>query len=101
MTTLEELADANKMSDFVKALQENHLAQVTAAKYEKDPLTLGHHFAINFTPLPSGPCGDDPGEMVEVILVSYKPGYKAPNFGNLMIPKDRKGNSVRKIVHFT
>ena len=91
MDTLEELANANNMSDFIKALQENHLAQVMAAKYENNPLILGEHFALNFTPLPPGPCGDDPAENSEVILVSFKPQYKSPNFGNVMIPSDRKG----------
>lgn len=95
MATLEDLANANNMSDFVKALQENHLAQVTAAKYENNPLLLGEHFDLNFTPLPAGPSGDDPAENSEVILVSFKPGYKAPNFGNLLIPKDKKGISAK------
>ena len=95
MATLEDLANATNMSDFVKALQENHLAQVLAAKYESDPLSLGEHFELNFTPLPPGPCGDDPAEKSEVILVSYKPKYKSPNFGNILIPTDRKGNLAR------
>ena len=95
MATFEELANANNMSDFVKALQENHLAQVTAAKYENNPLILGEHFALNFTPLPSGPSGDDPAENSEVILVSYKPEHKAPNFGNILIPNDRKGKCAK------
>ena len=91
MATFEDLANANNMSDFIKALQENHLAQVTAAKYENNPLLLGEHFALNFTPLPPGPCGDDPAENSEVILVSYKPNYKSPIFGNILNPKDKKG----------
>ena len=95
MATLEDLANANNMSDFVKALQENHLAQVMAAKYESNPLILGEHFTLNFTPLPPGPCGDDPAENSKVILVSFKPQYKSPIFGNIMIPENRKGNSVR------
>ena len=95
MATFEDLANANNMSDFVKALQENHLAQVTAAKYENNPLVLGEHFALNFTPLPAGPSGDDPAENSEVILVSYKPEHKAPNFGNILIPNDRKGKCAK------
>ena len=95
MASFEDLADANDMSDFIRALQENHLAQVTAAKYENNPLILGEHFALNFTPLPAGPSGDDPAENSEVILVSYKPEHKAPNFGNLLIPNDRKGKCAK------
>ena len=95
MATFEDLANANNMSDFIKALQENHLAQVTAAKYENNPLLLGEHFALNFTPLPPGPCGDDPAENSEVILVSFKPDYKSPSFGNILNPKDKKGTLLR------
>ena len=91
MATLEELADANDMTDFIKSLQENHLAQVIAAKYERNPILLGEHFALNFIPLPPGPCGDDPAEDVLVIVVTYKPKNKVPNFGNLLIPTDHKG----------
>ena len=99
MATFEDLANAN-MSDFIKALQENHLAQVTAAKYETNPLLLGEHFALNFTPLPSGSCGDDPAENSEVILVSFKPDYKSPTFGNILNPKDKKGKKICEISRF-
>ena len=97
MSTLEDLANAKNMTDFVKSLQQNHLAQVTASKYEANPLLLGDHYMINFTPAPPGADvpSDDPAQMSMILLVSVKPEYKSAVMGNLCIPQNNLG-----ILHY-
>ena len=101
MSTLEDLANAKNMTDFVKALQQNHLAQVIAAKYEANPLLLGEHYAINLTPAPPGADApvDDPAKMSMVLIISVKPGYKSAVFGNLCIPENVQGNLLPRITY--
>ena len=78
--------------EFWKELQQHHLAQVVAGKYEKDPTLLGKHYELNFTALPAYEAhGDDPARDSVVMLVSHKPDYKTPQFGNLLIPENLKG----------
>ena len=89
---------------FTETLQQNHLAQVTASKYHSNPLLLGEHYAMNFTPAPAiVQDNDDPAENSVVILLSYKPEYKSAVFGNWLIPDNMEGESQywgfqRKIV---
>ena len=80
------------LEDFSKDLEAHHLAQVLASKYEKDPAMLGRHYELNFTALPAMDAhGDDPARASKMILVSYKPKYTIPNFGNVLIPANIKG----------
>lgn len=81
------------MSEFAKSLQQNHLAQVIASKYEANPLLLGEHYAINLTPSPPGADvpSDDPAQMSMLLLISVKPGYKSSVLGNLCIPQNNLG----------
>ena len=73
-------------------LRKHHLSQVIADRYEKNPQKLGEHYDLNFTPTPTLETGgEDPAKDSVVIIVSYKPEYKSPNFGNLLIPSDQKG----------
>ena len=94
MTTL-QLGDLNltTMSEFTKALQQNHLAQVIATKYSANPLLLGEHYAINLTPAPPGTDStqDDPAKASVILIVSVKPDYKSAIFGNMLIPDNMKG----------
>ena len=94
MSTL-NIEDLNllTMSEFMKALQQNHLAQVIATKYSANPLLLGEHYAINLTPTPSGSDAtvDDPAVASVILIVSVKPGYKSSIFGNVFIPDNMKG----------
>ena len=79
---------------FTETLQQNHLAQVTASKYHSNPLLLGEHYAMNFTPAPAiVQDNDDPAENSVVILLSYKPEYKSAVFGNWLIPDNMEGES--------
>ena len=80
------------LAGFLQDLQKHHLAQIIAAKYEKDPKLLGFHYGLNFIPLPPFEThGDDPARNSVVILVSYRPEFKIPNFGNWLIPENIKG----------
>ena len=92
MTTIEDLNLLN-MTDFMKALQQNHLAQVIATKYSANPLLLGDHYAINLTPTPPGSDAsqDDPAKASVILIVSVKPDYKSAIFGNVLIPDSMKG----------
>ena len=81
------------MTEFMKALQQNHLSQVIATKYSANPLLLGEHYAINLTPTPPGSdsAQDDPAKASVILIVSVKPGYKSAIFGNVLIPDSMKG----------
>ena len=92
MSTSDSQGNMDKLSDFIKDLQKNHLTQVTATKYENNPLLLGKHYAINFTPAPVEIYAvEDPAQKSMVLLLAYKPEYKSSNFGNLLIPKTMTG----------
>ena len=82
------------MTEFTKALQENHLAQVIATRYSANPLLLGDHYAINLTPTPPGSDAsqDDPAKASVILIVSVKPEYKSVIFGNVLIPDSMKGS---------
>ena len=83
------------LGDFLHDLQKHHLAQVIAGKYAKNPTMLGDHYELNFTPLPPQEThGDDPARDSAVILIAVKPEYKIPNFGNILIPANRKGTKI-------
>ena len=83
------------LAGFLQDVQKHHLAQVIAGKYEKDPKLLGYHYGLNFTPLPPFETnGDDPARDSAVILVSHRPEYKLPNFGNILIPENNKGDII-------
>lgn len=84
--------------EFQEDLRKFHLAQVIADRYEKNPQKLGDHYNLNFTPSPSGVVGDDPAEDSAFMIVTEKPQYKSANFGNLLIPKDQKGNYYGETV---
>ena len=85
------------LAGFLRDLQKHHLAQIIAGKYAKNPELLGFHYGLNFTPLPPFEThGDDPARDSVVILVSHKPGYKLPNFGNVLIPENIKGRFLVK-----
>ena len=96
MSTLEKLANAKNMPEFAKALQQNHLAQVIASKYEANPMILGDHYMINLTPTPPGADvpSDDPAQSSMILIVSVKPGYKSAVLGNLCIPQNNLGNII-------
>ena len=94
MATSAKTDDIPKLGEFQEDLRKFHLAQVIADRYEKDPQKLGAHYDINFTPAPPRDAsGDDPAEDSIMIILSGKPEYRAPNFGNLLIPKDPKGKA--------
>ena len=82
------------MEDFSNELQKHHLAQILAAKYQNDPKLLGEHYDVNLTPLPPQEAhGDDPARDSKVLLLSHKPEYNIPNFGNHLIPENVQGKN--------
>lgn len=99
MTGISKLLDPDDsgnprtLAGFLQDLQKHHLAQIIAGKYARNPDLLGFHYGLNFIPLPPFEThGDDPARDSVVILVSHKPDYKLPNFGNILIPENNKGN---------
>ena len=96
MTTVRPSIPDEGMETFSKDMEAHHLAQMLASKYEKDPSMLGRHYEMNFTALPAMDAhGDDPARSSKAMLVSWKPKYKIPNFGNALIPANIKGNELR------
>ena len=92
MTSLEETMNGLNEESFSEALQRNHLSQVIASKYERNPLLLGEHYAITFTPAPAEFAESaDPAEDSVVLLLGYRPDYKSAHFGNLLIPDNMEG----------
>ena len=82
----------DELENFSKDMEAHHLAQILAAKYDKDPDMLGRHYEMNFTPLPAMDAyGEDPAAASKLMLVSWKPKYRIPNFGNVLIPENIKG----------
>lgn len=92
MEMKDPIESAANAAQFMEDLKKHHLAQVIATKYENDPRILGEHYDLNFTPTPPFECdGDDPARDSVILIISVKPEYKAPNFGNILIPEDQKG----------
>ena len=92
MEDLGQFSSLEEVADFANDIQAHHLAQVLAAKYEKSPELLGSHYELNFTALPALEAhGEDPARDSKVILISWKPKYTIPNFGNVIIPENVAG----------
>ena len=82
------------LETFSNDMEAHHLAQILAAKYDKDPDMLGRHYEMNFTPLPAMDAhGEDPAAASKLMLVSWKPKYTIPNFGNALMPENIKGKT--------
>ena len=95
MTGTRPVIPDDGMETFSKDMEAHHLAQILASKYEKDPAMLGRHYEMNFTALPAPDAhGEDPARVSKMILVSWKPQYGIPNFGNVLIPENIKGMLV-------
>ena len=97
MTSLEDTINTQDGETFTEALQRNHLSQVIASKYERDPLSLGEHYSINFTPAPAEFAeSTDPAEESVVLLLGHRPDYKSAVMGNLLIPDNMDGKHTLK-----
>ena len=99
MATDRPSGSTDGMEEFSKDMEAHHLAQILAAKYEKDPDLLGRHYEMNFTALPAQDAhGEDPARASKVMLASWKPKYSIPQFGNILIPENVKGNDRLSIL---